>query len=155
MLQKRGTELLCEVHEHFSMQKRLAEKGFWVYDFALPMLTLQVRRIPFFSHTGKTCSKLACLQNTFCEASHETRLSFAHKQHIQEHLSTAHKRLSVQCILVDFSFVLRLMFLDVSAQGHPAGTHPAVDRNLYRSSTHYWTAANFEPVPMAPKNAPT
>lgn len=43
MLKKRGTELLCEVHEHFSMQKTLAEKGFWVYDFALPMLTLQVR----------------------------------------------------------------------------------------------------------------
>ena len=43
MLSKRGTELLCEVHEHFSMQKNLAERGFWVYDFALPMLTLQVR----------------------------------------------------------------------------------------------------------------
>jgi hypothetical protein len=42
ILAERGTELLCEVHEHFSMQKRLAEKGFWVYDFALPMLTLQV-----------------------------------------------------------------------------------------------------------------
>lgn len=44
MLHERGTELLCEVHEHFSMQKRLAEQGYWVYDFALPMLTLQVRR---------------------------------------------------------------------------------------------------------------
>lgn len=38
-----GVELLCEVHEHYSMQKLLASHGFWVYDFALPMLCLQVR----------------------------------------------------------------------------------------------------------------
>jgi hypothetical protein len=25
------------------MQKKLADMGFWVYDFALPLLTLQVR----------------------------------------------------------------------------------------------------------------
>ena len=37
------TELLCEVHEHYCLQKLLAEKGLWVYDFALPMLCLQVR----------------------------------------------------------------------------------------------------------------
>lgn len=48
MLSKRGTELLCEVHEHFSMQKNLAERGFWVYDFALPMLTLQVQTPPLW-----------------------------------------------------------------------------------------------------------
>ena len=35
-------ELLCEVHEHYLLQKMLAEKGLWVYDFALPMLCLQV-----------------------------------------------------------------------------------------------------------------
>jgi hypothetical protein len=40
-----GTELLCEVHEHYSMQKRLAERGLWVYDFALPLLSIQVRRL--------------------------------------------------------------------------------------------------------------
>jgi sucrose phosphorylase len=34
-------ELLPEVHEHYSYQLKLAERGFWVYDFALPMLTLQ------------------------------------------------------------------------------------------------------------------
>jgi sucrose phosphorylase len=34
-------ELLPEVHEHYTYQMKLAEKGFWVYDFALPMLTLQ------------------------------------------------------------------------------------------------------------------
>jgi sucrose phosphorylase len=37
------TELLCEVHEHYALQKLLAEKGLWVYDFALPMLCLQAR----------------------------------------------------------------------------------------------------------------
>lgn len=42
-LADRHTELLCEVHEHYTMQKRLSEQGLWVYDFALPMLTLQVR----------------------------------------------------------------------------------------------------------------
>jgi hypothetical protein len=40
-LADRNTEVLAEVHEHYTMQKRLAESGLWVYDFALPMLTLQ------------------------------------------------------------------------------------------------------------------
>jgi hypothetical protein len=43
ILADRDTEVLAEVHEHYTMQKRLAEHGLWVYDFALPMLTLQVR----------------------------------------------------------------------------------------------------------------
>ena len=43
LLAAKNTECLCEVHEHYTMQKRLSEQGFWVYDFALPMLTLQVR----------------------------------------------------------------------------------------------------------------
>lgn len=34
-------DLLPEVHEHYSYQLKLAEKGYWVYDFALPMLLLQ------------------------------------------------------------------------------------------------------------------
>lgn len=33
-------EILPEIHEHYSIQMRLAEKGYWVYDFALPMLLL-------------------------------------------------------------------------------------------------------------------
>ncbi|MDX9786684.1 MAG: sucrose phosphorylase [Desulfobacterales bacterium] len=33
-------ELLPEVHENHEYQLRLAEKGYWVYDFALPMLVL-------------------------------------------------------------------------------------------------------------------
>lgn len=42
-LSEAGTELLCEVHEHYSMQKRLSEHGLWVYDFALPLLSIQAR----------------------------------------------------------------------------------------------------------------
>lgn len=35
-----GVEILPEIHEHYTIQQRIAEKGFWVYDFALPMLVL-------------------------------------------------------------------------------------------------------------------
>ena len=35
-----GVSLLPEIHEHYSIQLKLAEKGYWVYDFALPMLVL-------------------------------------------------------------------------------------------------------------------
>lgn len=35
-----GVEILPEIHEHYSIQLKLAEKGYWVYDFALPMLVL-------------------------------------------------------------------------------------------------------------------
>jgi len=35
-----GIELLPEIHEHYSIQMKLAERGYWVYDFALPMLVL-------------------------------------------------------------------------------------------------------------------
>ena len=35
-----GIELLPEIHEHYTMPFRIAEKGYYVYDFALPMLLL-------------------------------------------------------------------------------------------------------------------
>ena len=35
-----GVDILPEIHEHYSIQCKLAERGYWVYDFALPMLTL-------------------------------------------------------------------------------------------------------------------
>jgi sucrose phosphorylase len=41
-------EILPEMHEHYSIQLKLAEKGYWVYDFALPMLLLHAL------HTGET-----------------------------------------------------------------------------------------------------
>jgi len=39
-LKKTGTEVLCEVHENYILQQKMAERGYWVYDFALPMLLL-------------------------------------------------------------------------------------------------------------------
>ena len=34
------TVMLPEVHEHYSYHKKIAAKGYWTYDFALPMLVL-------------------------------------------------------------------------------------------------------------------
>ncbi len=35
-----GVTILPEIHEHYSMQMKIAEKDYYVYDFALPMLLL-------------------------------------------------------------------------------------------------------------------
>ncbi|MBN1976090.1 MAG: sucrose phosphorylase [Anaerolineae bacterium] len=35
-----GIELVPEVHAHYSIQRKLAEHGYWVYDFVLPALIL-------------------------------------------------------------------------------------------------------------------
>ncbi len=40
LLAPHGVEVLPEIHEHYSIQQKLAEHGYWVYDFALPMLLL-------------------------------------------------------------------------------------------------------------------
>ncbi|PHS35580.1 MAG: sucrose phosphorylase [Alkaliphilus sp.] len=37
---KYGAIILPEIHEHYSIQLKIADKGYWVYDFALPMLVL-------------------------------------------------------------------------------------------------------------------
>lgn len=37
---KSGVLLLPEIHEHYSMQKKIAEQDYYVYDFALPMLLI-------------------------------------------------------------------------------------------------------------------
>ncbi len=42
-------QLLPEVHEDYSYQLKLAEKGYWVYDFALPLLVLHT----LYHHTNK------------------------------------------------------------------------------------------------------
>ncbi|MCP3941994.1 MAG: sucrose phosphorylase [Desulfobacteraceae bacterium] len=34
------TEILPEIHEHYTYQFKLAKKGYWCYDFSLPMLVL-------------------------------------------------------------------------------------------------------------------
>ena len=43
-----NVSLLPEIHEHYTIQLKLAEKGFWVYDFALPMLVLHA----LYTHRG-------------------------------------------------------------------------------------------------------
>lgn len=43
-----GTELLPEIHSDYLSQMRVAEHGYWVYDFALPMLMLHAL------YTGRT-----------------------------------------------------------------------------------------------------
>ncbi len=35
-----GAAMLAEVHEHYAFQMKLSRRGYWVYDFALPMLVL-------------------------------------------------------------------------------------------------------------------
>lgn len=50
ILTPQGVELLPEIHEHYTMQLKLAEKGYWVYDFALPMLLLHAL------YTGETAN---------------------------------------------------------------------------------------------------
>lgn len=37
---KENAEILPEIHEHYTIQKKLEKKGYYVYDFALPMLLL-------------------------------------------------------------------------------------------------------------------
>ncbi|MCH3944031.1 MAG: hypothetical protein LKE37_10445 [Atopobiaceae bacterium] len=32
--------ILPEIHEHYTIQAKVAEKGYWVYDFALPVMVL-------------------------------------------------------------------------------------------------------------------
>jgi len=36
-----GIEILPEVHSHYSIQYKLAEKGYWIYDFILPFFILE------------------------------------------------------------------------------------------------------------------
>lgn len=39
-LRRQGTQMLPEIHENYKIQLKMAERGHWVYDFALPMLLL-------------------------------------------------------------------------------------------------------------------
>ncbi len=47
------TQVLPEVHEHYTYQLRLAEHGYWSYDFALPMLVLHA----IYFHTNTNLKK--------------------------------------------------------------------------------------------------
>ena len=43
-----GTEMLPEVHEHHRYHRKITNKGYWTYDFALPMLVLHT----LYHHTS-------------------------------------------------------------------------------------------------------
>jgi sucrose phosphorylase len=43
------SKILPEIHEHYTIQLKLAKRGFYVYDFALPMLLINA------VYYGKTC----------------------------------------------------------------------------------------------------
>lgn len=49
VLQGHSADILPEIHEHYTMQLKLSEKGYRVYDFALPMLLLNA----VYSGSGK------------------------------------------------------------------------------------------------------
>lgn len=49
IVQEEHAEILPEIHEHYTIPMKIAEKGFWIYDFALPVLTLHA----LYNHTGK------------------------------------------------------------------------------------------------------
>ncbi len=42
-------EILPEVHEHHSFQLKISDKGYWVYDFALPLIVIHT----LYHHTNK------------------------------------------------------------------------------------------------------
>ncbi|MCD8089455.1 MAG: sucrose phosphorylase [Clostridiales bacterium] len=44
-----GSEILPEIHEHYTIPMKISQKGFWVYDFALPALLLHA----LYNHTAK------------------------------------------------------------------------------------------------------
>lgn len=44
-----GVEILPEVHEHFSYHQKISARGYWTYDFSLPMLVLHT----LYHHTSR------------------------------------------------------------------------------------------------------
>ena len=49
IVKEENAEILPEIHEHYTIPMKITEKGFWIYDFALPVLTLHA----LYNHTGK------------------------------------------------------------------------------------------------------
>lgn len=48
IVKEENAEILPEIHEHYTIPMKIADKGFWIYDFALPVLTLHA----LYNHTG-------------------------------------------------------------------------------------------------------
>lgn len=47
--EENGAEILPEIHEHYSIPMKLVQKGYWIYDFALPVLVLHA----LYNHESK------------------------------------------------------------------------------------------------------
>lgn len=55
-----GCNILPEIHEHYSIQKKLADKDYYVYDFALPMLLLHAiyfQNSEYLKHWFEICPR--------------------------------------------------------------------------------------------------
>jgi len=50
---KYGLALLPEVHAHYSIQYKLAERGYWIYDFILPFRILEALLLKRFDRLGQ------------------------------------------------------------------------------------------------------
>ena len=53
IVKENQAEILPEIHEHYTIPMKIADKGFWIYDFALPVLTLHA----LYNHTGEYLKK--------------------------------------------------------------------------------------------------
>lgn len=53
IVKKCGGEILPEIHEHYTIPMKIANKGFWVYDFALPAMVLHA----LYNHNGEYLKK--------------------------------------------------------------------------------------------------
>jgi sucrose phosphorylase len=53
IVKEEGAEILPEIHEHYTIPMKIADKGFWIYDFALPVMTLHA----LYNHTGEYLKK--------------------------------------------------------------------------------------------------
>ncbi len=53
IVKEKKVTILPEIHEHYSIQMKIANQGFWIYDFALPVLLLNA----LYSGEGKYLKK--------------------------------------------------------------------------------------------------
>lgn len=53
IVKEEHAEILPEIHEHYTIPMKIADKGFWIYDFALPVMTLHA----LYNHTGEYLKK--------------------------------------------------------------------------------------------------
>ena len=53
IVKEEQAEILPEIHEQYTIPMKIADKGFWIYDFALPVLTLHA----LYNHTGEYLKK--------------------------------------------------------------------------------------------------